>query len=545
MNKNGSRKRSIAASIVAIVLCLAMMMGATLAWFTDSVSSGKNTITAGNLDVGLEYSTDATNWKTVEDATDLFDDSALWEPGHVEYVNLKVSNLGSLALEYTLGINVAGEVAGTNVNNEAFKLSEYLKYAVVDGTKEYAANATGREQAIADAQATGVKSLSTLYSGDGVLYPSDAAGSSTQEITLIVYMPTDVGNVANYKTGTTAPTVSLGINLTATQTPYESDDFGTNYDENAEGPVLISDADELTSALSSDAEEVSLIHSSDIELTDFTSVDTIKIPSGKTVTLDLNGNSISALETSETTTGSYTSMITVANGATLILDDSTGTGSITYEYAGVDTTNWAGKTAILCQGEMVMNGGTIKVESNDKQILSFGIDVRPNAWGSEYTEATSFTMNGGSLLCDNNTEAIRVAQNSSTTLETAKMPVKCTINGGIITGYDCVFVQQLSSTFTSLEVEITGGTLTASNYAVRMYGTSVYTLLSGVENPVNKINITGGTLIDGEATTLPVVRGVAIRVTDSASSGDAGYENFMASVSIESVIEKTQNIPTE
>ena len=36
-------------------------------------------------------------------------------------------------------------------------------------------------------------------------------------IALVVYMPTDVGNEANYKTGTTAPQISLGIELIATQ----------------------------------------------------------------------------------------------------------------------------------------------------------------------------------------------------------------------------------------------------------------------------------------------------------------------------------------
>ena len=50
--------------------------------------------------------------RLVSDAEDIFAKDALWEPGHVEYVNLKVSNLGNLALTYKLGINIASEKKG-------------------------------------------------------------------------------------------------------------------------------------------------------------------------------------------------------------------------------------------------------------------------------------------------------------------------------------------------------------------------------------------------------------------------------------------------
>ena len=63
--------------------------------------------------------------------TPVFNETALWEPGHVEYVNLKVSNLGSLALKYQLGIRAANETTGTNINDVEFKLSDYIKFAIV------------------------------------------------------------------------------------------------------------------------------------------------------------------------------------------------------------------------------------------------------------------------------------------------------------------------------------------------------------------------------------------------------------------------------
>ena len=58
MTKSKNTKRALLASVLSMMLCLAMLIGSTFAWFTDSVTSGKNTIVAGNLDVELNWSTD-------------------------------------------------------------------------------------------------------------------------------------------------------------------------------------------------------------------------------------------------------------------------------------------------------------------------------------------------------------------------------------------------------------------------------------------------------------------------------------------------------
>ena len=44
--------------IVALVLCITTMVGSTLAWFTDTVESENNVITAGNLDIEVQYTMD-------------------------------------------------------------------------------------------------------------------------------------------------------------------------------------------------------------------------------------------------------------------------------------------------------------------------------------------------------------------------------------------------------------------------------------------------------------------------------------------------------
>ena len=87
-------KKAFLASLVALVLCFAMLLGTTYAWFTDSVSSANNIIQSGNLDVELYWSKDATNWEKVDENTNVFS-GELWEPGYVEVVYLKVANVGS------------------------------------------------------------------------------------------------------------------------------------------------------------------------------------------------------------------------------------------------------------------------------------------------------------------------------------------------------------------------------------------------------------------------------------------------------------------
>ena len=57
MTNRKSTKRALLGSVMAMVLCLAMLVGATFAWFTDTASTGVNKIQAGNLDVQLQYAT--------------------------------------------------------------------------------------------------------------------------------------------------------------------------------------------------------------------------------------------------------------------------------------------------------------------------------------------------------------------------------------------------------------------------------------------------------------------------------------------------------
>ena len=93
-------KKALIMSVLSMVLCIAMLIGMTFAWFTDTASTGVNKIQAGNLKVGFEY-WNGEKYVDAQNAT-LFSEDTRWEPGHTEIVYLKVTNKGNLALKYKL-----------------------------------------------------------------------------------------------------------------------------------------------------------------------------------------------------------------------------------------------------------------------------------------------------------------------------------------------------------------------------------------------------------------------------------------------------------
>ena len=48
-----SKKSALLLSFTSLLLCFAMLVGSTFAWFTDTATTGVNKIQAGNLDVEL------------------------------------------------------------------------------------------------------------------------------------------------------------------------------------------------------------------------------------------------------------------------------------------------------------------------------------------------------------------------------------------------------------------------------------------------------------------------------------------------------------
>ena len=243
---NKATKRSLILSVISLIVCCAMLIGSTFAWFTDNVSTGANQIVAGNLDVELYYQNVAmADFAPVSDTTsDLFVSSEggeiKWEPGAAAVTYLRLSNAGSLALKYQLSV----AASDTAVGADGAALSKVLKTAAV----EIAADEVGsfsRDDAIAKATAAGAGSVLT-YSKQSEL----AAGAQPLYFALVVYYPYELGNVVDglvYNRSDVELATELTVKLTAAQAVSESDSFSNDYDQGAQLPVVNSQS--LTSAL--------------------------------------------------------------------------------------------------------------------------------------------------------------------------------------------------------------------------------------------------------------------------------------------------------
>ena len=228
MTSRKSTKRALITSALAILMCVAMLIGTTFAWFTDTASTGVNKIQAGNLDVKLMYSTDMQTWKEATDQTKLFEDNALWEPGYTQVVYLKIENAGKLALKYEVGFskNYTSN-RGKNVNGDWYRVDNYLKIGTAEATTKFA-NREDVWSAIAATEKTLAKDVMLT---DGWI--TLKAGESSKPFAVAIYMPTSVGNEANASKYRPSSVSGLGIEVRATQATVENDSFDNNYDANA------------------------------------------------------------------------------------------------------------------------------------------------------------------------------------------------------------------------------------------------------------------------------------------------------------------------
>ncbi len=228
MAKVNSDKKALLSSLFALIVCVAMFIGTTFAWFTDTASTAVNKIQAGNLDVQLYYSKDFAEWKKADDTTKVFEDSTLWEPGRTEVVYLRVKNAGTLALKYTLGLYNLYESRGKNVAGDYYYLSNFVKLGAVEATEAYADRAAAINAVDAEA-----KTLNDIR--DKGVAGETLESNDTKTYAMVLYMPTEVGNEANPKNADPywAAKVSFGLRVSATQAMSESDSFDNTYDKDA------------------------------------------------------------------------------------------------------------------------------------------------------------------------------------------------------------------------------------------------------------------------------------------------------------------------
>ena len=124
-------KRSIILCALSLALCVALLVGSTFAWFSDSITNSGNTITAGNLTAQWSYRTlndDTAAYEPVSEELALFSADTVWQPGEPHGYDFKVENTGSVDFEWELTIDLA-DTAGESQNNLTDVLVVYVNGA--------------------------------------------------------------------------------------------------------------------------------------------------------------------------------------------------------------------------------------------------------------------------------------------------------------------------------------------------------------------------------------------------------------------------------
>ncbi len=222
-------KTSLLHSGLTLLLCVSMLIGSTFAWFSDGVSSSKNIITAGNLDLEMYWTDDLDSgrWYNVEDnGYNTIFSYDNWEPGYTDVKYIKLVNAGDLALNYKLALTPQNGVG---------KLAEVINVYFAEGGV-----AVEQRSDLRNLQAIGL--LKSVLNGgstaDGTLLAADQYSpmhpSGEVVMTVAMNMLTTAGNdYMNEDAGT------FSITAIATQASFEKDSFGSDYDSNAEYPAIL------------------------------------------------------------------------------------------------------------------------------------------------------------------------------------------------------------------------------------------------------------------------------------------------------------------
>ncbi|WP_367924010.1 TasA family protein [uncultured Ruthenibacterium sp.] len=226
MKRSKQTKRALGASVLAVVLCAAMLVGATFAWFTDSVTNTGNVITAGNLSIdAMAYDVDATGDKTVtipgvnngneitfeKVGQDLKTDKKaiigeeLWEPGISSAKLLEVKNSGNLAAKIRLSFTT---------KNGGLQDALWFDFVQLDADGNVTGNFEKRP----------MSELNALAQQMELTVEKD----ETIRFVLVYGMKEEAGN--EYK----GKTFSADVSILATQAPVEKDGFNNDqYDAQA------------------------------------------------------------------------------------------------------------------------------------------------------------------------------------------------------------------------------------------------------------------------------------------------------------------------
>ena len=462
--RKSTTKRALLMSGLAMLLSISMLVGTTFAWFTDTVSSGTNTIVAGNLDIELYHSNKEVTDEKVEPTTKLFTDVALWEPGAMVYEKFTVANLGDLALKYQFTLNALNATEVEDANGNKVSFASMLKVAVV----EKANYNYDRAAILADTTLNWNPIETFTLSGELAKTESDVFGI------IIYWQPSDNDNLFNMNNANKGKQVSidLGVTLFATQDNVEADGFDSTYDENAwvEG-MQVFNANDLQSAINNAEPGDTIVLMDNIVVDEPIVIPaapaTYSMRSAAPVTvIDLNGKTIdTALVDGSTTNHVYA----FTNNGNLLLKNGT----------------------INARG--IFNYGNLTIEN----ITINAIDGN-GGYAIRNYKGSTFTMNSGKIATTlEDDHKVDNGGYDATTLRVDE-GAYAEINGGIIDNI-CDYTFAIDN---AGEVVINGGTIKSVHSTVSTYGTMTINGGSFTCNGIEGITAHALVAWDGSNTTI-------------------------------------------
>ncbi len=380
MTKTKSTKRALLMSGLALLMCFAMLVGSTFAWFTDSVTSAGNKIKAGNLDVqllmfnGNEYADISNSINPIfgdEDSLsgENVNAATLWEPGKTQVAYLAIKNNGSLALKYTVGLNV------TNVSKELYKV---MKYDIVE-------NATNEAPVTAWNRAEGksvVEGTQAVTDGYILLQPNQ-----TRFFALAIHMDEAAGN--EYQNGQ----VDFDITILAAQATVEEDSFNNLYDEDSTriSDITVENADDLSEAFA-DAKDGDVLTLSDAIVPEATLV----FDKDAEITLDLGGQTIES--SLQTLIRINSGKVTIKNGTII---NNTGVGL--YNAANVeyrDAIHLSGDAEVEIKDVVIESVGNAIVLEDNAKITELNAKVTAYCDRKTAFDANAILLKSGNARID-------------------------------------------------------------------------------------------------------------------------------------------------
>ena len=193
-----------------IVIWMFLGAGTSVAWFADTSDDVRNVFNFSKFDAEVSKRNENGSYTVIDGKSAVFDDNALYEPGYIQIVFLRVKNKGNVPFKLNTAVNIDNYVPAINVFGQQFNLQDYLKFGVVDDSLFDGLSQKLKQRDV-------VEKLATLPLNNYAFDTAVIKAGQEMHIALVVTMPKEVDNLANYR-GSTAPRVELGVILNATQT---------------------------------------------------------------------------------------------------------------------------------------------------------------------------------------------------------------------------------------------------------------------------------------------------------------------------------------